>query len=97
MGDLKTNWTDPALGNEPDMSGQGVVSRGSDPNASGGDGAAGLKEFWPGDKQALANIGTEESSNSVSGLPALPNRFEPSESSVSIPDLKDRRPGTIKG
>jgi hypothetical protein len=37
----------------------------------------------------------EEMANSVSGLPLQPNRFEPAESGVEIPSLKDRNPGTI--
>lgn len=92
MGDLKTNWSDPGTPT-PDLGGQGVVSRGSDPNADGGGGPAGIVGS-PFDKVMPTPSG-EESGNSVSGLPSLPNRFEPAESSVEIPTLQDRNPGTI--
>ena len=93
MGDLKTNWTDPVL---PDhgVDGQGVVSRGTDPNVDGG-GEGGLQSPWPTDKYATTKTETAESANSVSGLPAQPNRFEPSEGAPEIPTLQDRNPGTI--
>lgn len=95
MGDLKTPWSNPVYGDTSDLGGAGVVSRGSDPNAAGDDGAAAIKEFWPADKQATSSASQEESNNSVSGLPALPNRFEPSEGTVDMPDLTTRSPGTI--
>lgn len=95
MGDLKTPFDKAVYPDTSDLSGQGVVSRGSDPNADGGDGPAGLKEFWPADKQATTDAGMAETPNSVSGLPSMPNRFEPAESSVEIPSLQDRNPGTI--
>lgn len=92
MGDLKTNWTDPALPtHEP--GGQGVLSSGSDPNADGGDGAAGLQKVWP-DPVVPVHSGAE-SPNSVSSLPALPNRWVPSETPPEPPSLTDRNPGTI--
>ena len=99
MGDLKTPWPDKdQVFTGTDMSGAGVVSSGSDPNADGGgEGGGALKSFWD-EKRALpenASPGNAESSNSVSGLPSLPNRFEPAESTVDIPDLTDRSPGTI--
>ena len=94
MGDLKTNWTNAVL---PDhgLEGQGILSSGNDPNAEGGDGAAGIKDFWPADKQATTATEMAESANSVSGLPARPNRWEPSDDLPEIPDLTDRSPGTI--
>lgn len=94
MGDLKTFWPDkdqPFSGTS--MDGAGVTSRGSDPNSEGGDGPAGLQPLW--DKPPVTQDGTAESSNSVSGLPSLPNRFEPSETPPDMPDLTDRSPGTI--
>jgi hypothetical protein len=98
MGDLKSFWPDKDQAfSGTETSGAGVVSSGSDPNADGGDGPGGLKSFWD-EKRALpenANPGNAESNNSVSGLPALPNRFEPAESTADIPDLTDRSPGTI--
>jgi hypothetical protein len=95
MGDLKTHWTDPVLPtHEP--SGQGIVSSGSDPNADGGGGEGALQSPWPADKYAMPTLTSgAESPNSVSGLPALPNRFEPSGTPPAPPDLTDRRPGTI--
>lgn len=95
MGDLKTNWTDPALAtHEP--SGQGIVSSGSDPNADGGDGPGGLQPIWPSDKQAMGTPPSgAETPNSVSGLPAQPNRFEPSGTPPEPPNLTDRRPGNV--
>lgn len=96
MGDLKTNWSDPILGDHG-VDGQGVVSRGSDPNADGGDGPAGLTGIvWPSDKQVMGSAPSgQESANSESGLPAQPNRFEPSGDPPQPPSLQDRNPGTI--
>jgi hypothetical protein len=98
MGDLKTPWSNPVYPDTSDLGGSGVISRGSDPNADGGkDGEAGIRNFWDDPKQAMGeNPSTEESKNSVSGLPALPNRFEPAESNIeNVPDLTRRSPGTI--
>lgn len=39
--------------------------------------------------------GQKESSNSVSGLPALPSRFVSTEAPPEPPSLEDRNPGTI--
>lgn len=94
MGDLKTFWeSKDQIFTGTDTGGAGVVSSGSDPNADGGAGESGLKPMWP--DAPLGSLDQAESSNSVSGLPALPNRFEPSESSAEPPDLTDRSPGTI--
>src|SRR6266571_1711280 len=97
MGDLKTFWPDDK---QPvssfDLGGTTITSRGSDPNADGGDGPAALQTFW--DKKALPEVpspSTAESSNSVSGLPSLPNRFAPSETPPDPPDLTRRSPGTV--
>ena len=95
MGDLTTPFNKPILPSH-DVSGDSVVGRGSDPNAAGGAGPAGLQDFWPDDKQAMtADPGIAESANSVSGLPPLPNRFEPSGTPPEPPSLQDRVPGTI--
>lgn len=94
MGDLKTFWPDkdqPFSGT--DMAGAGVTSRGSDPNSDGGEGEAGLKPMWK--NPPFSQDGQAESANSVSGLPSLPNRFEPAETPPELPDLTDRSPGTI--
>lgn len=94
MADLKPYWPEPPLSTH-ELSGDAIVSSGSDPNADGGkDGGQGLQEFWPDEKRILSAPGGEETGNS-SGLPPLPNRFEPSADSVEIPDLTDRNPGTI--
>ncbi len=93
MGDLKTNWTDPAVP-IPDLGGAGVVSRGSDPNVDPS-GAGALQTPWPTDKYATTKTETAESPNSVSGLPLQPNRFEPSGTPPEPPSLQDRNPGTI--
>ena len=94
MGDLKTHWTDPAYGNTGDLSGDLATSRGSDPNADGGgDKGNGLDPLWS--NPVCPTPSGEESGNSVSGLPAMPNRFAPSEAPPEPPSLKDRNPGTI--
>lgn len=97
MGDLKTPWdsSDQAF-TGTGMDGAGVTSRGSDPNADGDNGAGmGLDPVWPADKRATTSDSQAESANSVSGLPSLPNRFEPSETPPELPDLTTRSPGTI--
>jgi len=92
MGDLKTFFDKPIYPNTPDLGGAGVTSRGSDPQIDSG-GEGGVSPFWP--TPIVPIPGGEESSNSVSGLPALPNRFEPSDTPPALPDLTDRNPGTI--
>lgn len=98
MGDLKTPWdnSDQAF-TGTSVEGAGVSSRGSDPNADGDNGAgAGIQNFWDDPKQAMGeNPSIAESSNSSSGLPSLPNRFEPSETPPALPDLTTRSPGTV--
>lgn len=91
MSDLKTNWSDPGTPT-PGLEGQGVVDRGTDPNIDTG-GSSGLQTIF--DQAIDPSVDGAESPNSVSGLPSLPSRFEPAESSVEIPSLKDRNPGTI--
>lgn len=94
MGDLKTPWEakDQAF-TGTDLSGAGITSRGSDPNSDGGDGEAGLQQAWK--NPPFERTETAESSNSVSGLPSLPNRYEPTETPPDPPNLQDRSPGTI--
>lgn len=99
MGDLKTPWdAKDQIFTGTDLSGAGITSSGSDPFADGDNGAgAGLQAIWD-EKRALPESGlpgNQESANSVSGLPALPNRFEPTESIPDVPDLTTRSPGTI--
>jgi hypothetical protein len=94
MGDVKSNWDNPPVPT-PGLDGSGVTASGGDPNIdTGGDGA--LKPFWPSDKQIMGSAPDgKESANSVSGLPGLPSRFEPSGTPPAPPDLTDRNPGTI--
>ncbi len=89
---LKTPFTDAIAA--PDLGGQGVTDRGTDPNISTA-GSPGVQTVWPDDKYVVPTPGGQETANSVSGLPAQPSRFEPSTESVEIPSLKDRNPGTI--
>lgn len=91
MGDLKTNWSDPGTP-IPDLGGQGVISRGSDPLIDMS-GSSGLKTLF--DKPIDPSLDGAETPNSVSGLPLLPNRFEPAQSGVTIPSMKDRSPLTV--
>lgn len=91
MGDLKTNWTDPGVP-IPGMEGAGVTARGGDPLIdTGGDGA--LKPLW--DNPVTSAPGGKETPNSVSGLPLMPARNQPTEAPPSPPTLQDRNPGTI--
>lgn len=94
MGDLKTNWSNPMQGDLTDMGGALPTSRGTDPNVSFGSGGSGLTAVTF-DKGIVPVPGGEETSNSMSGLPAQPNRFQPSEQPPAPPALKDRNPGTI--
>ncbi len=94
MGDLKTYW--PASDQPvptPGLGGAGMISSGSDPNADGGDGPAALQPLWQNPPTMATS--TAESSNSVSGLPARPNRWEPSDTPPDPPDLTQRSPGTV--
>ena len=95
MGDLKTFWPDKdQVFTGTDTSGAGITERGTDANIGAGEtGSGAIDPFWP--NQPVTDPGTAESRNSVSGLPSLPNRFEPSETPPTIPDLTDRSPGTI--
>ena len=96
MGDLKTNWTTPVYPDTSTLTGEGVTSSGSDPNAEGGDGAAGLTATpWPSAKRVTTSTETAETPNSVSKLPPQPNRWQPAETPPEPPDLTDRNPGTI--
>jgi hypothetical protein len=94
MSDLKTFWPNPG-GPEmnPDLSGDTITSSGSEPGIPGGDGENALQAAWP--NPSVPTPGGQEDSNSVSGLPPRPNRFEPSATPPEPPSLKDRNPGTI--
>lgn len=94
MGDLKTFWNDSPVP-DADTAGNGTIARGSDPNADGNDGPAGLNSAWTSNPPAMATS-TEESANSVSKLPKLPNRFEPSVPSTVTPaNLENRSPSNV--
>jgi hypothetical protein len=95
VADLKTFFTEPAM-TAPGLEGDTVTQRGSDPQIDGGSGANGLQDFWEaGQVIEGENVGMEETSNPVSGLPLRPARWEPAASSEQPPDLTDRNPGTI--
>jgi hypothetical protein len=95
MAELKTFWDDPGMPISTDLSGDANPSSGSDPNAEGGDEHGnGLVPAWD-DPPVSTLTSKSESPNSVSGLPSLPNRFEPNVTPPDPPDLKDRNPGTI--
>jgi hypothetical protein len=94
MAELKTFWPDPGMPMSTDLGGDAIPSSGSDPNAEGGDGDRAYDPLWA-DPPVPTLTEKSESPNSVSGLPALPNRFEPSATPPEPPTLKDRRPGTI--
>jgi hypothetical protein len=87
-GDLKTPFTN-YVAPMPDMAGNGVTSRGTDPMVdTGGSGAI----QTPFEKPILSNFDGQETANSVSNLPLQPNRFEPNETPPEPPTLKDRNP-----
>lgn len=88
---IKSPWDNPGTP-IPDAAGAGVTARGGDPNIDTG-GSSGLKPLWP-DPITSAPAG-KETSNSVSGLPTTPARFEPSGTPPAPPSLEDRNPGTI--
>lgn len=91
MGDLKTFWNDKPVPDQ-DLSGDLPTARGGDPNISV-DGSSGLQSVW--DTPTAGSMPSSESPNSVSGLPSLPSRFEPSGEPPMPPSLQDRNPGTI--
>jgi hypothetical protein len=93
-GDLKTFWQDPGMPQQTDLGGDTIVSSGSDPNVDLGEGGNPITPFWPAPPVPELSS-QEESSNSVSGLPSLPNRYEPADQPPGPPDLTDRNPGTI--
>lgn len=88
---IQTNWSDPGAPT-PDPGGDGVTQRGSDPNIALG-GSGGLQSLYQNPGMSPAD--GQESSNSVSGLPSLPSRNQPSETPPDPPSLQDRSPGTI--
>jgi hypothetical protein len=92
MGDLKSLFHNAVYPDASDLAGAGITGRGTDPNIStGGEGA--VDPLWQ--NPTVPVPGGEETGNSVSGLPAQPNRFEPSETPPALPNLTDRNPGTV--
>lgn len=89
--DIKTPWGNYPVP-MPGLGGDSVVSSGSDPNVDTS-GSSSLKTNY--DKAVVSAPSGSESDNSVSGLPAQPNRFEPSGTPPAPPSLEDRNPGTI--
>lgn len=92
MGDLKTFYEDPVYPNTTDLSGDLPTARGGDPNVDAA-GSSALKTFF--DEAVVPTPGNSETSNSTSGLPLQPARFQPSETPPEPPALEDRNPGTI--
>lgn len=93
MSDLKSFWSNP-VGPDTDLSGDAIVSSGSDPQVTV-DSPNGLTQvLWP--NPPVSSFDGSESPNSISGLPPQPNRFEPSPASPpDPPTLKERSPMTI--
>jgi len=92
MSDLKTFFNKPAMPAADAFGGDSITERGTDPQVDlGGDNA--LQPLWT--NAPVPGIDGQESANSVSGLPAQPNRFEPAAQPPPPPTLQDRRPGTI--
>lgn len=89
--DLKTPWDNYPVP-MPGLGGAGVVSSGSDPSVDTS-GSSALQTAY--DKPVTSAPSGAETPNSVSGLPAQPNRFEPSGTPPAPPSLEDRNPGTI--
>jgi hypothetical protein len=89
---LKTPFTQPVYPNTTDLGGDLATSRGTDP-LTDTSGSSALQT--PFDKPIDPSLDGQETPNSVSGLPAQPNRFQPSETPPDPPSLEDRNPGTI--
>lgn len=94
MGAVKTNWDNPIMPEHDGLGGDGFVTQsGSDPWIDTG-GKGGLSSpLWS--NPLVPTPSGSETANSVSGLPALPTRFAPTETPPPIPDLTQRNPGTI--
>lgn len=91
-GPLQTPYHDATLtdfGAEGDL----PTARGNDPLIDMG-GTSAADPLWDGGP-FVPTPGSSETANSVSALPALPARFQPSDQPPSPPDLTDRTPGTI--
>ena len=92
MSDLKSFWPDPGAPSDPGLEGSSITGRGTDPMVTI-DSPNALQPVWG--NAPVPGISGEETENSVSGLPATPNRYEPTEQPPPPPTQQDRRPGTI--
>jgi hypothetical protein len=93
MSDLKTFWSNPGGPDmNPGLDGSSVTSSGTDPQVDLS-GTPDCNPIWS--NPPVPYTDGQESSNSVSGLPSLPNRYEPPGEPPPPPTLLDRRPGTI--
>jgi hypothetical protein len=94
MPDLKTFWPNPPGPDlYPPLTGDTVTGSGSDPMVTV-DSPNGLTQvLWP--DPTVSDPSGAETPNTVSGLPPMPNRFEPTATPPPLPTLQDRRPGTI--
>jgi len=94
MADLKTFWDNPGAPTSTDLSSDLATSSGSDPLVST-DGESGLSQLMWKEPPVPSLTSGAETANSVSGLPAEPNRYQPSDTPPPPPTLQDRRPGNI--
>ena len=92
MADLKTFWDNP-ITSSTDLGSDLATSSGSDPNITVGEPNGLTQVLWP--NPSVPDPSGEETPNSVSGLPTLPSRYQPSDQPPPPPTLQDRRPGTI--
>ena len=92
MGDLKSPFDKAVYPNTSDLGGALPTERGNDPLIDTG-GSSALKTFF--EKPIESSMDTNETANSVSGLPLQPQRFQPSETPPEPPSLETRNPGTI--
>lgn len=97
MGDLKTFWDNPAYADTSDLGGDGVTSRGTDPNVENDNTTkdAALNTPWDTSKRATTLQEIAETPNSVSRLPPLPTRWQPTEQPPEPPNLTDRAPANV--
>jgi hypothetical protein len=93
MSDLKTFWDNPGMPSSSDLGGDSITSSGSDPSITVDDPNGLTQVAWQ--NPSVPTPDGSESENSVSGLPSLPNRYQPSETPPEPPTLQDRNPGTI--
>lgn len=76
----------------PDLGGDGITARGGDPQIDTG-GSDAVQRLW--NDAPVSTPGGSETSNSMSGLPSLPARNQPSETPPEPPSIKDRSVTTL--